>query len=74
MLCGVDVPLVRPPSIRVISRDAKRLQQRLQLEKHSILSAPKDLRQHVPTVMINGVPQPTRVRFAAHATPHFVKL
>jgi len=43
MLFGVDVPLVRPPPIRVIARDAKRLQQRLQLEKNGILSASKDI-------------------------------
>ena len=43
MLFGVNMPLVSSPPIRVISRDAKRLQQCLQLEKHSILSAPKDI-------------------------------
>jgi len=43
MLIGVDVPLVRPPPIRVIARNAKRLQQRLQLEKHGILAAPEDV-------------------------------
>ena len=74
MLVGVDVPLVRPSPICVIARDAKRLQQSLQLEKHGILLAPKDIRQHVPTVMINGVPQPPRVRFAAHVTPHLIEL
>ena len=43
MLCGVDVPLVGPPPVRVIARNAKRLQQCLQLEKHGILSAPEDV-------------------------------
>jgi hypothetical protein len=43
MLFGVNVPLVRSPPIRVIARDAKRLQQRLQLEKNGILSASKDI-------------------------------
>ena len=74
MLYGVDVPLVSPPPICVISCDVKRLQQRLQLEKNGILPAPKDVGSHLSTVMINRVPQPARVRFAAHVTPHFIKL
>ena len=73
MLFGVDVPLVGPPPIRVIARDAKRLQQGLQLEKHGILAAPKDVGSHLAAVMINGVPQPPRVRFATHVTPRFVQ-
>jgi len=43
MLVGIDVPLVGPPPVRVIARNAKRLQQCLQLEKHGILSAPEDV-------------------------------
>jgi hypothetical protein len=43
MLFGVNVPLVGTPPIRVIARNAKRLQERLQLEKHSILAAPEDV-------------------------------
>ena len=41
LLFSVDVPLVGPPPIRIVSRHAKRLQQRLQLEKNDILSAPE---------------------------------
>jgi hypothetical protein len=74
MLFGVEVPLVGTPPIRVIAHNAKRLQQRVQLEKNGILAAPEDVGSHVPTVMINRVPQPPRVRFAAHITPHFVQL
>ena len=43
MFFGVDVPLVGTPPLRVISHNAKRLQQRLQLEKNGILSAPEDV-------------------------------
>ena len=43
LLVGVDVPLVRPSPICVIARDAKRLQQRLQLQKDRILPTPKDV-------------------------------
>jgi len=37
------VLLTHPMLIRVIARNAKRLQQRLQLEKHGILAAPEDV-------------------------------
>jgi hypothetical protein len=40
-----DVPLVRPPAIRVKPCDAKRLEQGLQLQKDGILPAPKDAGQ-----------------------------
>jgi hypothetical protein len=44
MLFGVDVPFVGTPPIRVISRDAKRLQKGGELQKDRILTSPKDLR------------------------------
>ena len=52
VLLWIDVPLVRPPSVRGKPRDPKRLQQCLQLQKDGILSSAKDGGQHVPTVMI----------------------
>src|SRR6516162_6346891 len=52
MLLGVNMPLVRTPPIRVKTRDAKGLQQRLQLQKDRILPLPKNIRQHGATVMI----------------------
>jgi hypothetical protein len=30
--------------------------------------------QHLPGVVINGVPEPSRIRFRLHKTPHFVEL
>jgi hypothetical protein len=68
-----EMPLVRPPSIGIETRDPKRLQQGLQLQKDSILALSKDLPQHLPTVMINRVPQPPRVRFLADITPHLIE-
>ena len=56
VLRWVDVSLVRSPSIRVNPREPKRLQQRLQLQKNGVLSAPEDVGSHVPTVMIDRVP------------------
>jgi hypothetical protein len=47
MLLGIKMTLVSAPAIRVIFRDPKRLQQRLELQKHFILAAPKDIRQHL---------------------------
>jgi hypothetical protein len=74
MLFGVDVPRVGTPPIGVILRDAKGLQQLLQPHEDVILAPSEHIREHLATMMINRVPQPTRVRFAAHVTPHFVKL
>jgi hypothetical protein len=73
-LFGVDMPLASAPPICVIARHATRLQQYLLLEKHGILSALEDVGYHVAAVMINRVPQPPRVRFAARLTPPFVQL
>ena len=43
LLVGVEVPLARPPPIRIIARHATRLQEYLQLEQHGILSALADV-------------------------------
>ena len=56
VLLWVDIPLLRPPPIRVKLRDTKRLQQRLQLQKDRILPSPKNVGQHGPTVVINRMP------------------
>ena len=74
MLLRVDMPLVRPPPIRVKAADTKRLQQRLQLQKDRILPSPEDVRQHGATLVIDGMPQPSRFHFLAHITPHLIKL
>ena len=66
--------LVSPPPIRVKPRDPKRLEQCLQLQKDGILASPKDVGQHVSTVMIDRVPSPVWLRFLPHVTPHFIEL
>ena len=68
------MPLVGPPAIGVKPRDPKRLQQVLQFEKDGILPPPKDVRQHGATVVIDRMPQPPRLRFLAHITPHLIEL
>jgi hypothetical protein len=46
----------------------------LQLQKDRILPLPKDIRSHGPTGMIDGMPQPSRLRFLAHKTPQLIEL
>lgn len=58
--------------IRVISRDSKRLQKRFQLQKDVVLTTPKDVSQHFPRQVIDGMPQPTRFGLAADKTSHFI--
>ena len=56
MLRWVDVPFVRPPPIGVKAGNTKRFQQGLSLQKNGILPSPKDIRQHGPTVVLDGMP------------------
>jgi len=74
MLLGIEMPLVGPPAIGVKLRDAKRGQQPLELQEDVVLAPSEYICQDLARVMIDGVPQPTWVRFAAHVTPHFVQL
>jgi hypothetical protein len=46
----------------------------MECEKDFILSPPKDVRQHGATVVIDGMPQPPRLRFLADITPHLIEL
>jgi hypothetical protein len=73
VLFCVHMTLISAPPIGVKLRDAKRLQQRLEAEKDLILAPAKDLRQYLPTVMINGMPQPPWIPFLGHIGPHFVE-
>ena len=74
MLLGIEMPLIGPPTIGVKLCDAKRCQQLLKLQEDVILSPAEHIRQDLPRVMINSVPQPAWTCFAAHVTPHFVEL
>jgi hypothetical protein len=74
VLLGVEMALIGTPPIRLKPRDAKRLQEGFELPKDRILPSPKDVREHRITAMIARVPEPPRVRFAAHVTPHYVQL
>jgi hypothetical protein len=74
VLRRIKMPLVSAPAIRVKFGDAKGLQQRLELHEDVILPSAKYIRQDLPGVVINDVPQPVGVRFASHVTPHFIQL
>src|SRR6185503_2467884 len=50
------------------------LQELLQLEEDGVFARSKHIGQHLPGVVINGVPEPSRMRFRLHKTPHFVEL
>ena len=54
VLVGIEMPGVRAPIIGVIARDAKRLEQRFELQKHLILPPPKDIRQHLAGLVMLG--------------------
>jgi pyruvate/2-oxoglutarate dehydrogenase complex dihydrolipoamide dehydrogenase (E3) component len=73
VLLRIKVSLIGPPPIRVKPRDPKRLEQRFELQKDGILPPPKDIRQHSPTGVIDGMPQPPRLRFLPDITPHFIE-
>jgi hypothetical protein len=73
MLLGINMPLVGPPPVSVLPRDAKGLQKSLQLQKNAIFPPPKDIRQYLATAMVHGMPEPTRMRFRLDETPHFVE-
>src|SRR6266568_6462666 len=74
MLLDIDMPLIGPPSVSVILGDAKGLSQLLQPQEDLVLPPPKHIRSHLPGVVINSVPEPSRMRFRLHKTPHFIEL
>lgn len=74
VLCGVEMALIGPPTIRIKPRDAKRRPEGFELPKDRILPSPADVCEYRTTAMIDRVPEPPRVGFAAHVTPHVVQL
>ena len=74
MLLGVEMPLVGALAIRGKPSDAKRCQQLLQLQEDVVLAPSEHIGQDLARVMINGVPQPTRLRFLRDIQPHLDEL
>jgi len=73
MLRGIERPLVSPPAVGGELRDATWRQQLLALQEDVVLSPSELICQDRARVMINGVPQPARVRFAAYVPPHCIQ-
>jgi hypothetical protein len=74
MRLDIEMPLIGPPSGGVILGDAQGLEQLLQPQEAVVLPPPEHIRSHLPGVVINGVPEPSRLRFRLHKTPPFVEL
>jgi len=74
VLRGVAMPFVGAPPIGGIPCDAKRLQQRLELQKDRILPSPKNLGEHGPIGVVTRMPEPPQLRFLPHVAPHFIEL
>jgi hypothetical protein len=66
------VAFVDASSIGVKMDNTKRLEQSVQLRKDRIGSGPQDIGQDHTSKVINRMPQPTLVCFAAHKTPHLI--
>src|SRR5262245_23206114 len=67
------MPLIGPPAIREIARDAKGGQQRFACQKDGVLASSAYRGQHRARVVINRVPSPARIGFAVHGAPPLVK-
>jgi hypothetical protein len=74
VLFRVKVTCVRTSLIGVVVGQAEGIQQRFELEEYLIFPAAKDIRSHLPRLMIDGMSEPTRVVFAAAKRPHFIHL
>jgi hypothetical protein len=72
VLVGIEMQGVRAPIIGVIARDAKRLEQRFELQKHLILPPATDIRQHLACLVIDRMPQPARCGLLLHVGPHLI--
>jgi|GEM_PF-3134211 len=55
--CG-EVAFVGTPGICIVAPDTKGLEQGLQFHKDLVCAPTKDVRQHLPAAVIEGVPQP----------------
>jgi len=74
MFLRVDMPPIGTPAIGVQPRNTTRLKSFFERQKDRILPPSKDVRQHGPTDVIDGMPPPPRLRFLTDITPHLVEL
>jgi hypothetical protein len=71
---SVQMPSVHSPMIGRKACEAKGLQQRFQLQKDLILTAPNDIGQDGTRAVIDGMPPPAWVAVFADKTLHFIHL
>jgi hypothetical protein len=71
---GVEVTRVGTPIIGIIAAQPEGLQQRFELQKDVIFAAAKDVGQDLAGVVIDGVPESTRVAFVPDKRPHLIHL
>jgi hypothetical protein len=74
MLVGRQVPLVGSPVVSIKAGYAKGHQQFLQLQKYDVFSISEYIRDNMPRVVIDRVPEPALVLLAADKAPHSVNL
>jgi len=74
VLVGIEMPCICAPIIGVIARDAKRLEQSFELQKHLVLPPATDMRQRLARVVIDRMPQPALRILVPHIGPHLIDL
>ena len=74
MSCCGQGSFIDASSLCIAVRQATGLQKLLQLDKDFIRATTKGVREDYLTQMINRMPQPALVRFAADKTPHLIDL
>jgi hypothetical protein len=73
MLAWIQMPLIGTPAVGVKAVDAQRLEQGFQGQQCLILTTTEDIRQYPARLLIQHLPQPTRLLLAADKRPHFVQ-
>ena len=69
---GIQMSGVGPPMIRGVAGEPEGLQQCFELQKNLVFAATKDIGQDLAGVVIDGMPEPARVAFAADKRPDTV--
>jgi hypothetical protein len=74
VLFRIEVTRIGAPIIGIILGDPKGFQQGFQLQKHCILTPPKDIGQDLARVVIDRMPEPAWVPFVPDKRPHLIHL
>lgn len=72
VLLRSQMALVGSPPIRVKPRAAEWRSQFFEIQKHLILASPKDKRENGPTMVIDRMLSPSRLRFLADIAPPLI--